>query len=338
MPSRDRAPADILKPVRWPLRLTLWGMAAERLVRAFWPLWSVIFVVIAALMLGLQDLVAVEWVWAAGALALCAGGWAIWRGIRRMRWPRREEALLRLDGTLRGNPIQATLDTPAIGGNDPGSQALWQAHQARMRARLDEARAVQPDLRVSKSDPFALRYVALLALLVALIFGSVLQMRSVTGMGPSGAALASGPTWEGWMEPPAYTRLPSVYLNDITAASLDVPEGARITLRLYGEIGALGVAETVSGRTPDPAADPATDSATGAEAPADTAQEFTVAQSGRLVIDGPGGRGWDLNVIPDARPPSPSRARSKPPTRATRKSPFRPPTITAWSPAPPGSS
>ncbi|WP_343503156.1 TIGR02302 family protein [Alloyangia pacifica] len=294
MASRDRAPEDVLKPVRWQIRLTLWGMAAERVVRAFWPLWSVVFVVLAALILGLQDLVDVEWVWAAGVLALGGTGWALWRGIRRMRWPRREDAMLRLDGTLRGSPILAALDTPAIGATDPGSQALWKAHQERMRTRMLEARAVQPDLRVARADPFALRYVALLALFVALIFGSLLQMRSVTAMGPSGNGLASGPTWEGWMEPPAYTRLPSVYLNDITAASLDVPEGARITLRLYGEVGALDVTETVSGREADPAADP--------EAPAETAQDFEVIQSGELAIDGPGGRSWQLAVIPDTQP------------------------------------
>ncbi|WP_226625689.1 TIGR02302 family protein [Alloyangia pacifica] len=294
MASRDRAPADILKPVKWQIRLTHWGMAVERFVRAFWPLWSVIFVVLAALMLGLQDLVDVEWVWAAGVLAIGSTGWALWRGIRRMRWPHREEAMLRLDGTLRGSPILAALDSPAIGASDPGSQALWKAHQERMRVRMLEARAVQPDLRVARADPFALRYVALLALFVALIFGSVLQMRSVTAMGTSGDGLATGPTWEGWMEPPAYTRLPSVYLNDITAASLDVPEGARITLRLYGEVGALDVTETVSGRTPDPAADP--------EAPAETAQDFEVTRSGTLAIDGPGGRAWELAVIPDTRP------------------------------------
>ena len=292
MASRENAPDDILKPVKWPLRLTLWGMVAERITRAFWPLWSVILVTLAALMLGLQDLVAVEWVWGAGLLAVLGGLWGLWRGVTRLRWPRRPEAMVRLDASLRGNPIQAALDSPAIGAGDPGSRALWAAHQARMRARMAEARAVEPDLRVSRADPFALRYVALLAFLVALVFGSFLRVSSVTAMGPAGADLASGPAWEGWMEPPGYTRLPSVYLNDVTAAALEVPAGARITLRLYGEVGALSVSESISGTAPV-----ATESD-----PTATAQAFDVARSGRLEIEGPGGRGWDLDVTPDAAP------------------------------------
>jgi len=92
------------------------------------------------------------------------------------------------------------------------------------------------------------------------------------------------------MEPPGYTRLPSVYLNDITDAALSVPEGARITLRMYGEVGALSVRETVSGHPLPEAGNP------------ETAQEFGVVQSGTLAIDGPGGRIWDVVMTPDAPP------------------------------------
>ncbi|MBU2959721.1 TIGR02302 family protein [Citreicella sp. C3M06] len=282
-------PPDILGPIRWPLRLTLWGMSAERVTRAFWPLWSVLISALALLMLGVQDLVAVEWVWAGAAVFLAGFGWAIWRGFRTWRRPTRAEALARLDGSLKGNPIQAALDAQAIGAADPGSQAVWQAHQARMRARLAEAKPVEPDLRVSRADPFALRYVALLAFAAALVFGSFLRVSSVTAMGPSGD-LAAGPAWEGWMEPPRYTRLPSVYLNDITAPGIDVPEGAQITLRMYGEVGALSVEESVSNRPLAPQ---------GAEA---TAQDFRVASSGRIAIDGPGGRAWEISMKPDAAP------------------------------------
>ncbi|RDD68332.1 TIGR02302 family protein [Thalassococcus profundi] len=266
-------------------------MLAERVVRAFWPLWSVLIVVLAALMLGLQDMVRTEVVWAAGAVTLIAALVALAWGVRRFRLPAYQEALDRLDATMAGRPIQTVRDTQAIGGSDAASLAVWQAHQARMRARLAEARAVEPDLRVARNDPFALRYVALTALCAALLFGSVLRVQSVTGMGPGNSGLASGPTWEGWMEPPAYTRLPSVYLNDISAAELTAPEGARITLRLYGEAGALTVAESVSG-VPLP----------NEEAAAETAQDFTVVQSGQVAIEGDGGRVWDVVMAPDAAP------------------------------------
>jgi uncharacterized protein (TIGR02302 family) len=290
LPREHRTEADIYKAIRWPLRLTHWGMVAERVTRAFWPLWSVIFVALGLLMLGVQDELTVEWVWAIGAGLGIALIWALVRGVRRFRWPPVEEALVRLDATLTGNPIQAALDHQAIGAEDAGSGAVWKAHQARMRAKLKEARAAEPDLSVAKADPFALRYMAVLTLSVALLFGSFMRVQSVTTMGAGGPDLAQGPTWEGWMEPPSYTRLPSIYLNDIIAPSLDVPEGAQITLRMYGEVGALTVTEDVSGR-PIPE-----------EGLSDTAQEFEVVRSGALEIDGPGGRLWQIALIPDGAP------------------------------------
>ncbi|SFD64734.1 TIGR02302 family protein [Roseivivax sediminis] len=289
----SRSAADILSAVARPLALTRLGMVAERIVRAFWPLWSVLFVTLAALMLGLQDLVTVEVVWAAGLVVLVAAGWTLWRGIRRFVWPTRAGALARLDATMVGYPIRGALDRQAIGDADSASAALWSAYQARMRARLKEARGVRPDLRVAAADPFALRYVALLALCTALLFGSVLRVESVTGMGPGGGSeLASGPSWEGWIEPPAYTRKPALYLNDISAAEVEVPEGAQVTLRMYGAPGNLSVSETVSGR-------PFAQSVEEAEA---TAQEFAVAKSGQLAVDGPGGRAWDVVMLADSAP------------------------------------
>jgi uncharacterized protein (TIGR02302 family) len=292
----DRDPADrhgaesrVIRAIRVPLLLTRLGMLAERTTRAFWPLWSVGFVVLGLLMLGLQDRVAVEWVWAAGAGFAALAAAALWRGLARFRWPRRAEAMARLDRSLRGNPIQAALDSQAIGAGDAASLAVWRAHQARMRARLAQARAVRPDMRVAAADPYALRYLALLVLSVAILFGSLMRVQSVTSMGAGGPDLAQGPAWEGWMMPPAYTGLPTVYLNDIRG-DLTVPEGAEITLRMYGELGALTVREDVSGRA-----------LTEAEAQA-TAQDFTVLRSGAVAVDGPGGRLWQIAMVPDASP------------------------------------
>ena len=159
-----------------------------------------------------------------------------------------------------------------------------------MKARTDGARAVEPDLRLSGRDPFGLRYMALLALVVGLLFGSVWRAGSMAQLVPgSGAALASGPTWEGWIEPPGYTGLPSLYLADQNG-SVSVPEGSTVTLRLYGEVGSLTVVETVSGPSDDAA--PASDAE----------QSFEVVQGGTLRIDGMGGRDWQIVAIED-RPP-----------------------------------
>lgn len=287
-----RAPdADpVMKSLRLPLALTQAGMLAERLLRAFWPVLSIVMAVLAALMLGLHELAPIEVVWVLGVIASLATLWFTFRGARRFRWPRRAEALARLDETLPGRPIQALFDNQAIGAGDAASAAVWRAHQARMAARAAQARAVRPDLQLARRDPYALRYVALLALLVGLLFGSVWRVGSITQMTPGATPVAGGPSWEGWAEPPRYTGLPTLYLNDITDDELRLPENSKITLRFYGEIGALTLAETVSGRTGEvPSA-------------SDPQQDFTVTRNGTLRIDGPGGHEWKVSVIRDAAP------------------------------------
>jgi uncharacterized protein (TIGR02302 family) len=277
--------------LRWPLRLTRAGMAAEQVVRAFWPAWSLAIAALAVLMLGLHEMAPVEVVWFGGLLVIVLFLALIVHGLRRLTWPRRADALARLDASLPGRPLAALADQQAIGAGDEASRAVWQAHQDRMAARSAEARAVEPDLRISGRDPYALRYVALLAFLVAVLFGSFLKVSTLAdAAGTNGSDLALGPAWEGWVEPPAYTGRPSLYLNDITQAAFAVPEGSTITLRLYGEIGALTVDETVSARTGEipPATEPS--------------QRFEVSQEGRIAIDGPGGRSWDIVLIADSPP------------------------------------
>ena len=274
----------------WPLRLTWAGLWSERLVRAFWPLWSILIATLSALAFGAQDWLPLEAAWIGLIAALAGTIWALIAGLRRFRAPTRADALTRLDSALPGHPIAALTDTQAIGTADPASLAVWQAHRARMAAQAARAKPVSPDLALASRDPYALRYLALTALVMALLFGSIWRAASVATLAPGGnAALASGPVWEGWAQPPVYSGKPSLYLNDITQDALDLPVGSRIQIRLYGEVGALTLAETVSGRTdPPPASDPA--------------QDFEVTRSGTLEIAGPGGRKWSITATPDTVP------------------------------------
>ena len=305
--------AETLKRLVRPLRLTRAGMVAERFAQAFWPVWSILLAIAAVLFFGLHEGAPAEAIWAVAAVALGGLVWTLWRGLRAFRWPTRGEAVDRLDATLPGRPLQALADSQAIGATDDASVAVWAAHVRRMEARAASARAVEPDLRLSSRDPFALRYVALTALAAALLFGSVWRAASVAEFAQSGpgAALAAGPAWEGWVEPPLHTGKPSLYLNDIVAEQLAVPEGSRVSLRLYGETGALSVAETVSAppeqgtlASSEATADAAEAEAAVPLAGADTApaQSFEVAQDGRIAVEGPGGRAWEISVIADAAP------------------------------------
>ena len=107
--------ADAMLAHRRPIRLTLAGLWAERLVRAFWPLWSLLIATLAALAFGLQNS-------ACRSRRSGSGWWPRPRappgrcsGLRAFRLPTRAEALARLDARCPASPIAALSDTQAIG-------------------------------------------------------------------------------------------------------------------------------------------------------------------------------------------------------------------------------
>ncbi|WP_243614488.1 TIGR02302 family protein [Shimia aestuarii] len=292
--QRSNMPQTTARRVARALFVTRAGLLAETLLRGFWPLWSLLILLLAAALMGLHEQLSLELIWSLGLISATAAIWLFWHGLRRFRWPRRDDAIRRLDATLPARPLAALADTPAIGSGDTGSEAVWAAHRARMTATLSSVSAPDPDLRLARFDPFGLRHIALLALAVALLFGSLSRLgtvgAAVAGQAPGSTATLSGPSWEGWVEPPLHTGKPALYLPDLEAGSLEIVEGSEVIIRLYGEVGALTLTETVSARTDD---------VPSAAAPE---QSFTIARSGAITIDGPGGRHWDVALIPDTAP------------------------------------
>ena len=158
------------KTLRWPYSLTYLGLVAERITQAAWPLWSVLFAALALWGLGVLAALPTQALWITVMGLLVGLAYGVWYA-RRLRWPTRAEALERLDAALPGRPIQALSDTQTIGGTDAASVAVWRAHIARMEQKLRDAKAVEPDLRVARADPYALRYMAVLGLALAILFG-----------------------------------------------------------------------------------------------------------------------------------------------------------------------
>ncbi|MDO5643536.1 MAG: DUF4175 family protein [Paracoccus sp. (in: a-proteobacteria)] len=268
------------------LALTRAGLWWEALARAFWPAGTLALLMLAALGFGLPRAmppVVLPWVAALAGLALLA---ALIRGWWRFHRPAPDAAMRRVDQRLPGRPLSALQDTPVLGGDG----ALWRAHQAHMAALAHQARAVAPDAGLSRRDPFALRLGALTAITMALLFGSMGQigqgfaaLAPARDPAPAPEAVTRGLGWEGWAEPPPYTRKPVIYLNDLPEGEvLHLPQGSTISLRLYGEDGAI---------TQD----------IGAALPVDDPRspQFRVERAGVLSV---GQRRIEITVQPDAPP------------------------------------
>lgn len=282
--ARDADPAAAITRA---VRLTQAGMLAERLAQAFWLPVALALLAFTVLAFDLLALLPLRWT---GWLVLAYGflfAVALVIAFRRFRWPSRAEAVARLDRSLPGRPLAALADDPAIGADDPASMALWALHRGRMLGQAARARALGPRPNLPGRDPYALRLVALTGAALALIFGQPTRMAEVGSLtAPAGAAIA--PAWEGWITPPAYTGRPALYLNEIARETFEVPSGSRVVMRLYGADGTLAVSQALGG---DTNAD-------------DTGQvmEFAALATGRLAVEGPGGRSWFVIVTPDEAP------------------------------------
>ena len=276
------------RKVIFALWLTFVGLWAERIMRAAWPLLSTLAFGIGVMLLAAPDLWPLSLLKLAGGIWLLSGLCGLWYFFKQFSAPSLGAALARLDQNLPDRPLAALRDRQALSQDDPATAALWQAHLAQMRAVAAKAPAVGPQLDLAPRDPFALRYIAVLVFVIGGIFGSVQAVR--TGLGPSSVPIAAGPPWEAWLQPPAYTRRPVIYLNDVIGAELSVPQDTMVLARLYGDAGLHAVEETLSGRS------------AGTFDAADPSQQFLVTRSGRLAISGPDGAAWQLSMVPDTPP------------------------------------
>lgn len=279
------------EPARRAVVSTQIGMWWEALARAFWPACVLLAGLFAALAFGAADLLPTAYLpWALGLALLTLLVVAI-RGLRRFRRPTRDAARARVDQTLPGRPLAALRDQVAVGADDAGAAALWSAHLARMQQAAGQARAIAPDARLRWRDPFGLRLLGLVAVVMALIFAPTGRFgQGIAALGASFRPMPEqrpdanpAPLWEGWADPPAYTRRPTIYLNALPEdAPLTLPEGAKLSFRFYGD----GIELTQDIGPAVEGGDPA-------------APEFTAMRDGAITV---AGRRFDILVQPDAPP------------------------------------
>ena len=184
----------------------------------------------------------------------------------RIPWPSREAAIRRIERVsgVPHRPASSYEDTLSASESDPATRALWLAHRSRMAALLSRLKAGNPHPRTDRFDPFAVRALALLSviLLTALAGGTAFEhIRSAFHLASS-ARLAET-RLDAWVTPPAYTARPPMMLADgatpigqatalARGKAAEVPERSVLIVRAGG-MGAARLAIEVSTGTPQPA-------------------------------------------------------------------------------------
>ncbi|SOH94051.1 TIGR02302 family protein [Monaibacterium marinum] len=226
---------DPLHAFRGRLLRTRLVIAAERGARAFWPLSTLALILFAALRFGgLTWLSERIGLWPLGAVVLVLLAGLTVLGLRAFHWPHRGDAIARLDRATARNVLTTLSDTPAM-PTDAAQMAVWQAHRARAEQAARDVAVPAPNLQVSRHDRYALRLMAAIAAVTALIFAQGSGLADLTRT--TGSAQAAGPTFEAWATPPAYTGLGTLYLTErpLQDAPIELPRGTEIALRAYGD-------------------------------------------------------------------------------------------------------
>ncbi|HEV2334816.1 MAG TPA: TIGR02302 family protein [Stellaceae bacterium] len=293
-------------------RLARTALLWERIWPAAWPVLCVLGILA---VLALFDVLPRLPGWAhAGALALFAvalAGAVAW-GARTARidaWPDPVMARRRIEAAsgLPHRPLEALADRASTPLDVPGA-ALWAAHQRRMAAAVRRLRVGWPASGLARRDPWGVRSVlAILLLLGAIDAGPDWRDRVTRAFTPAfdGGASGIAASFDLWLTPPEYTGLVPQFLRAGDRESVQVAAGSTLLAQVHG--GSTLPRLEIDGKRHDFAA-------------IDKANfrfETTLA-SGKLLTLRQGGTvlgSWPITIIPD-KPPT--IAFAQPPTATPR--------------------
>ncbi|MFZ0693962.1 MAG: TIGR02302 family protein [Alphaproteobacteria bacterium] len=329
---------DALK--RRYVRRRLHLATAALLWETLWPaLWPAVLIGGAFLALALFDLLpALPPAFHAGVLIAFAITFfaALYRARSEIGWPGRRAAERRIEREtgLAHRPLTVLDDRPAEAPLSSAQTELWRAHRQRMALALSRLKVGLPEAGLAKRDPFGLRIILVLALVLAVADARQDAgrriLRAVTPHFPISTAPAVA--LDVWVTPLAYTGLPTLVLArsgqpaenggpsvlDKDGANKDGLPGANKpanSAKLTVPAGSVLVAQVHGGRgTPKlrTEGNAVTLSLLGADSYQGTAilnsPIHAVVEQGGTVLGS-----WDLNVIPDAPP---KIAFKEPPTRS----------------------
>ncbi len=167
--------------------------------------------------------------------------WAIKQGVRALRVPGESEGRRRIEAAsgLEHRPLAALADKLAGGAGDPIAAALWEAHRERMARRVRAIRIGLPLAGFIGRDPYGLRAVLTIALLIGFLSaGADSGDRVVRALEPqlSFTPGASVPvSLDIWVTPPDYTGEPPLFLQrDAAKEAIPVPTGSTVLAQVSG--------------------------------------------------------------------------------------------------------
>jgi uncharacterized protein (TIGR02302 family) len=229
--------------------LSRWAQLFERLWPRTWALLAVIALFALVSLAGLWPRLPESGHYALlGLFGLATLAALFW--MARTPFPSREEALRRLEqrSSIPHRPASSyedTLSAPGVGG---ATEALWQAHRARLAATLAKLRVGTPSPRADRADPWALRAVLLIGVgvLAAAVGDGFMDRLSQAFRFGTPATAVSTARLDAWVTPPAYTARPPLMLVDGSRASappvlgeaipaFDVPTKSALAVRASGE-------------------------------------------------------------------------------------------------------
>jgi uncharacterized protein (TIGR02302 family) len=247
-----------------------------------------------------------------------------------VRWPTRQEAIRRVErmsGVLH-RPASSYEDTLSHGAEDHRTAALWKVHRRRLAEQLARLRVGVPAPRTDRRDPFALRVVLLLSvLLLTIVVGDSAADRLWSAFRLSPLAKGAEARLDAWITPPAYTGKAPIMLADgglaiggraqaaRPAGTVEIPDKSVLIVRAGGA-GLRGLTLEVPGEG-------GTSQRLEAPAPANPADvaelKLEVRQSGTVKAYSSGVQiaAWSFAVTPDHVP---RIALTKAPERSARGS------------------
>jgi len=291
--------------------LTRAAILWERLWRALWPLMTTVGLFAAVVLLDILPLLPgwLHFLLLAGFVAAFGATSALF--VRRVAMPRRAEARHRLesDSGLVHRPLSSLEEKLVTPTDDAEAMALWQAHQARLKEQVKQLRVKLPRPGLTAADPLALRAAVILCLVVGVSVGyHDWPTRLAAALSPQfGEAAAHAPaSLDLWINPPAYTALPPLFLERVAetadGAADGAPDGAPETVTvpagstLLAQVSGGGEVPVLRVDEEDRSFDPV------GEGSYRISTELTAGARVAVLQDGEELSAWPLELVPDEPP------------------------------------